>query len=190
MTFVRANPHLTDELRGKYISQWDIDLTRALGERGGDFLPISDISVTDGAGGAFGNIDVHGRIRFKSSARETLRVGKITNATPQFINVVGESSLLQGQVRRIDPYLGGAFTRQFEMKNNGATKGDWMIIIQDATSLSDVDIFVNGSAGTWAPSDIIVTLGIAIHCAVELYFDGSEWRLSDFTINTTPGPAA
>lgn len=189
MTFTRANPQLDEYLRGKHLAQWDVNLTRALSERGVSFFPIADINVTDVAGGAFGDIDVHGQMRLKGG-RETLRPGTVTNANNQTLKIVGAASGLQGQLRRIQPYLVSSAPRQHQIQNLYATKGDWMILIQDLTSLANVELYIDGSLPTPPAGNLIVTLGTTAHCAAKIYFDGSEWKLSQHTVNVTPGPQA
>jgi len=188
MTFTRANPQLDQCLRGKHLTQWDINLTRALSERGGNLLPLSDINISDTNGGALGNIDVHRQLRV--IGRETLRYGIVTNASGQTLKITGASSALQGQIRRINPYLVSSAPRQHQVQNFGATKGDWMILIQGSVSIANVELYIDGSLPTPPAGNLIATLGTTVHCAAKIYFDGSEWRLSQHTVNVTPGPQA
>ncbi len=148
---------------------------------GGTYTPAGDINITDGAGGALGDIDVHGQLDFKSGTnpRATLLQDSLPNTNNQDIGISSGGQILL--------FTAAGAGRDHDMDNTGATAGDLMVIISTAAQVGNVVIHKDGSGYAGAA---IVTFAAAAHCAALLYYDGADWRLGPFTPNATPGADA
>jgi len=155
------------------------------GATGGNYEPTADINVTDGAGGAFGNIDVHGQLHFKGDGdpRSTYKVSDdITATNNQLIGISG------GQIRKFAD-TSGVPALSHDMVNTGATKGDWIKLIKpNYGGVSNLTIYKSGSGFTGA-ANVIVVLLPGTHATAKLYFDGTDWKLGPYA-GASAGQAA
>jgi hypothetical protein len=171
-----------------HVNHWRNNLAKALdGTAGGSYYPVGPISVTDGSGGAFNDIDVHGEVssgRAAASAWRTIwQTGTLTNATRQTLGVTSG-----GQILRFQAAAGAV---EHELTNTGAEAGDWIMFVHTSASVGNCDLHQDGAAGGgWLPATVIVTLAGGAHAAAIIQHDGLDWRLADYSLNCTPGLAA
>lgn len=152
------------------------------GTAGGSYTPTGDIDITDGAGGAFGDIDVHGQIHLNTVAsRLTFKFGTLPTTDNQSIGIASGGQILLMD----DSNLTG--TRDHDMDNTGALLGDFVIIGQTNGMVDVVTIRRPGSG--WAGA-AIVTFTTVLHGFAMLYFDGTNWRLGPYSANVTAGADA
>lgn len=189
MTFVRANPggwtDGTDGPTPKQLHHMQVNVSRALdGEGGGSYTPIGPINISDnaGAGGALGNVDVHGLMLFSSVARVALKPGSLPNTDNQTLGIASG-----GQILRFVP---SAAVRQHQMDNAGATPGDWIIFISTAGSGNTLSLYKAGAAPGYAAGDLIVQCAAGAHVCALLYFDGTDWRLGEHSPAALAGASA
>jgi len=152
------------------------------GSGGGSYEPTADINVTDGAGGAFGDIDVHGQIHFKGDddPRSTYKVSSdITVTNNQDFGISG------GQYRRFVDHSGEP-AKDHRMSNTGAIAGDWIEFIRPAGGTSAINLRVDGVDYA---QPIIASLP-GVHSTATIYFTGTDWALAMYGGGTSAGPAA
>jgi hypothetical protein len=160
----------------------DGNIVNAIDMVGGGTLALTnDINITDGSGGAFGDIDVHGYVQFKISAgsapRTTWNTGTIPVTNSQNIGIT------YGQVLFFADHTGQG-QKDHDMDNTGAAEGDWITFIRDNTGINAIVLWDDGHTGA------IVTLAALAHRACTLFFDGTAWRLGTFSAGCTPGALA
>lgn len=151
------------------------------GSSGGSYEPTADINITDGAGGAFGDIDVHGQMHYKgdNDPRSTYKVSPdISTTDNQDLSISG------GQFRRFEIPIAGA--RNHRMINAGAVAGDWIEFIRPSDSGGTVNLRIDGPDYA---QPIIASLP-GVHSTATLYFTGSDWALAMYGGGTSAGPAA